>query len=74
MLQRTEPETTMEFTEHLFGPLKTEDAWRATHSEHLAPDEEFTVEAYDGRYWVWLVCLCGSKHLHRAPSDARRTA
>lgn len=64
-LQATE--AMVQFTEHLFGPTKTEAQWRAEHASCLAIDEQFTRE-FSGICppsgpWDWLICVCGAKHL-----------
>jgi hypothetical protein len=57
----------MEFAEHLFGPVLSDDGWRAAHAEHLDTDDTFTLEPYDDAgVFVWMVCACSARHLCRA--------
>lgn len=54
----------MKFTEHLTGRVQTTDQWKEDHARCLGPDEDFTTESYDpAGTWVFVVCLCGAKHL-----------
>lgn len=60
-------ESTMKFTEFLFGEVQTVSEWQAAHAGCLTEGETFERVSYvrtgAGQTWFWLECLCGAKYL-----------